>query len=196
MKRITFAILTTLMFTFTSCRAQDSSAEADTQITSRIDSTNKSELVLVQEFTVDVPLDSVWNAYTTKEGWESWAVPLAEIDWEVGGTIKTNYNKNGAIGDSTTIVNHIINYVPHKLVTLQAEITDNFPDIMKEEAENFYNVIYFDAAGKQKTTITSYGIGYKNNPKYLSLMQYFISANEQLLKNLITYLETGKAVKF
>ena len=165
------------------------------RVVSIIDSTKTPELVLIQEFTVNLPIDSVWNAYTTKKGWESWAVPLAEIDLKVGGFIKTNYNKAGKIGDSTTIVTHIINYVPKKLITLQAEITDNFPEFMKKEAKDFYNVIYFDESEKGKTNVKSYGIGYKNNPKYLSLMEYFIPANEKLLMNLILYLETDTKTK-
>nr|WP_297787943.1 SRPBCC domain-containing protein [uncultured Allomuricauda sp.] len=159
------------------------------RVTSTIDSTNSPELVLIQEITVKAPLNKVWDAYTTKQGWENWAVPLAEVDLKVGGTIKTNYNKDGAIGDSTTIVTHIINYAPKKLITLQAEITDNFPDFMKKEAEDFYNVIYFNDMGDGYTKVESYGIGYKNTPKYLELMNYFIPANEQTIMSLIDYLE-------
>ena len=159
------------------------------RVVSTIDSTHTPELVLIQEFTVKAPIESVWNAYTTKEGWESWAVPLAEVELKVGGFIKTNYNKEGEIGDSTTIVTHIINYVPGRLITLQAEITDNFPDFMKKEAKDFYNVIYLDELENGSTHVKSFGIGYKNNPKYLSLMKFFIPANEKTLLNLIKYLE-------
>jgi len=174
---------------------QENNKNDQKRVLSKVDSTKTPELVLIQEFTVNSPIDSVWSAYTTKKGWESWAVPLAEIDLKVGGFIKTNYNKAGKIGDSTTIVTHIINYVPKKLITLQAEITDNFPEFMKKEAKDFYNVIYFDESEKGKTNVKSYGIGYKNNPKYLSLMEYFIPANEKLLMNLILYLETDTKTK-
>lgn len=159
------------------------------RVVSTIDFTRTPELVLIQEFTVDAPIDSVWNAYTTKEGWESWAVPMAEVDLKVGGFIKTNYNIEGKIGDSTTIVTNIINYVPNRLITLQAEITNNFPDFMKKEAKDFFNVIYFDETESGMTNVKSFGIGYKNNPKYLSLMEYFIPANEKTLMSLIQYLE-------
>ncbi|WMI65082.1 SRPBCC domain-containing protein [Aestuariibaculum sp. YM273] len=159
------------------------------RVVSKIDSTKTPELVLIQELTIKAPIDSVWNAYTTKKGWESWAVPLAEVELKVGGYIKTNYNEQGQIGDSTTIVTHIINYVPKRLLTLQAEITDNFPEFMRSDAKDFFNVIYFDELENGDTSIKSFGIGYKNNPKYLSLMNYFISANEKTLMNLIAYLE-------
>ncbi|WP_420387019.1 SRPBCC family protein [Roseivirga sp.] len=161
----------------------------DKRVVSKIDSTKSPELVLIQELTVKAPIDLVWEAYTTKKGWENWAVPLAEVDLKVGGYIKTNYNEEGQIGDSTTIVTHIINYVPKRLLTLQAEITDNFPEFMKDDAHDFYNVIYFDETEDGHTSIKSYGIGYKNTSKYLSLMNYFIPANEQTLMSLIAYLE-------
>jgi uncharacterized protein YndB with AHSA1/START domain len=131
----------------------------------------------------------VWDAYTTKEGWENWSVPMAEVDLKIGGTIKTNYNPNGQIGDSKTIVTHIINYVPMRLITLQAEITENFPEFMKKEASNFYNVIYFDEVEPGRTNVKSFGIGYRNTPKYMNLMEFFIPANEGLLIKLISYLE-------
>ncbi|MDF0706094.1 MAG: SRPBCC domain-containing protein [Bacteroidota bacterium] len=159
------------------------------RVVSKIDSTKTPELVLIQELTVKASIDEVWNAYTTKKGWENWAAPLAEVDLKVGGFIKTNYNEKGKIGDSTTIVTHIINYVPKRLITLQAEITDNFPEFMKDDAKDFYNVIYFDELENGFTNIKSFGIGYKNNPRYLSLMTFFISANEITLINLIDYLE-------
>jgi len=165
------------------------------RVVSTIDSTKAPELVLIQEFIVNASIDSVWNAYTTKKGWENWAVPLAEVNLKVGGYIKTNYNVQGQIGDSSTIVTHIINYVPKRLITLQAEITDNFPDFMKKEAKDFYNIIYFEEMDNGSTNVKSFGIGYKNNPKYLALLKFFIPANEKTLMNLISYLEKGEILK-
>ena len=182
-----FFTLLSCFFISTFTFAQPEPSEAN-RIVSRIDSTRSPELVLIQEFSIKAPVTAVWEAYTTKAGYQSWAVPLAEIDLKVGGTIKSNYNPKGSIGDSTTIVTHIINYVPQQLLTLQAEITDNFPEFMKKEADDFYNVITFRSTS-EGTFVQSFGIGYKNTPKYLQLMNYFIPANEQTLMKLISYLE-------
>lgn len=181
MKKQFLTLVATVISVF--CNAQEE------RVISQIDSTKTPELVLIQELQVKAPLDSVWAAYTTKKGWESWAVPLAEVNLKVGGTIKTNYNKQGTIGDSTTIVTHIVNYVPKTLITLQAEISDNFPEFMKKDAKDFYNVVYFNAVDEKNTRITSYGIGYKNTPKYRSLLAYFSTANKKTYANLIAYLE-------
>ncbi len=194
MKKITFIIL--LFFPSILLYSQDQKIPTEKRVTSTVDSTNKKELILIQEFIVNVPLDSVWNAYTTKNGWENWAVAIAEVDFKINGTIRTNYNKNGKIGDSTTINLRVVNYIPKKLITLQAELTNNFPNFMKKDEKDLYNIIRFESLASKKTKVISYGIGYKNNPKYLSLMKFFISGNEMSYQQLIAYLEKGKAIKF
>jgi uncharacterized protein YndB with AHSA1/START domain len=176
---------------------QEKNKTEEKRVLSKIDSTYNNELALIQEFIVNVPIDSVWNAYSTKKGWESWAVSIAEIDFKINGLIQTNYNKDGKIGDESTITLHILNYVPNRMITLQAEISKNFPEFMKEDEKDLYNIILFEELGISKTKVTSFGIGYKNNEKYKSLMQFFVKGNEQSYINLISYLETGKpSVKY
>ncbi len=172
-------------------------AQDISRVTSVVDSTHVDNMVLIQTFEINTPLENVWNAYTTKKGWESWAVPVAAIDFRIGGLIQTNYNKEAKIGDEGTIRLHIKNYVPKKMLTLQAELTENFPEFMKEDAQNLYNVIVFEKIEVSKTKVISYGIGYKNTEKYLSLLKFFISGNEKSYLNLISYLETGQpSVKY
>ena len=68
---------------------------------------------------------------------------------------------------------------------------------MKEDEKDLYNTILFEELSPSKTKVISYGIGYKNNEKYMSLMKFFIQGNEQSYLNLISYLETGKpSVKY
>ncbi len=164
-------------------------SQEENRVITRIDTIEDNRLLMVQEFEVNAPLESVWKAFTTKEGWESWAVPLAEIDWKINGTVKTNYNSLGNIGDSTTIVTHIINFIPYKLITLQAEITKNFPAFMQEDEKDLFNIIEFIELSPSRTKVNSNGIGYRNNEKYNNLMSYFIKSNEQTQLKLITYLE-------
>lgn len=165
---------------------------AEKRVTSVVDSSDVDNVVLEQSFEVNVPVDSVWNAFTTKKGWESWAAAEAEIDFKINGGIRTIYDKKAELGDETTTTLHIINYVPQKMLTLQAEITKNFPEFMKEDEKDFFNSILFEEISATKTRVISYGIGYKLNDKYRSLMKFFIEGNEQFYLFLINYLETGK----
>ena len=184
--RIIFLFLVTPVILFSQ------NLDGTNRVNSVVDSSDSNNMVLIQSFEVNVSLDSVWNAYTTEEGWENWAAAKAEIDFKLDGQIKTIYNKQGKIGDESTITLHIINYVPKKMLTLQAELSSNFPKFILEDEKNLYNMILFDELNPQKTLVTSYGIGYRHNDKYLSLMDFFIKGNEQSSLNLIKYLETGK----
>ena len=178
-----------ILFCFLTCTNIGLVAQSESRVHSHIDSSYNEELVLVQEFDVNVPLDDVWEAYTTKAGWEGAFVEKAEVDWKVGGLIKTTYDPNATIEDSTTIYLTIVNYVPNRLITLQANISDNFKLFTDEEAKDLYNVVQFESLSENKTKVISYGIGYKNNDKFKGLMKFFIQGNEMSYLKLIGYLE-------
>ncbi len=78
------------------------------------------------------------------------------------------------------------------MLTLQAELTENFPAFMKSDEKDLFNMVLFEEISPSKTKVTSYGIGYKNSKKYRDLLIFFIKGNAQSYLNLIKYLETGK----
>jgi uncharacterized protein YndB with AHSA1/START domain len=158
-------------------------------ITSRVDTVNEEYLTLVQEFTVNTSVENTWAAYTTSKGWEAWVAPLADVDLKPGGTIRTNYNKDGELGDSTTNYLTIVNYVENYFITLQAQERKEWPQFLKDDGPNLYNVITFEPAGKGSCRVISYGMGYKQTQEHANVLGYFIKANEGLLRKLITYLE-------
>ena len=168
---------------------QDEDADA-----SRVITTEAGQLVLAQAFTVEAPVAEVWAAYTTSEGWTAWAAPKAEVDLRVGGTIKTAYM--GEVGGEHTNTLRIVNYVPERVLTLRADLSQNWPEIMKKDAENLSNVILFTDDGEGGTRVESYGIGYTDAPEYEQLMGFFIDANEKLHGVLKTYLETGERAEW
>jgi len=80
---MSFKIQCTLILLFL-CSAflfsQDSDADSGVRIHSSIGSTHNPELVFIQEFNVATPVDKVWSADTTIEGWKNWDIRLAELD--------------------------------------------------------------------------------------------------------------------
>lgn len=173
-----------------------SAALADEE-TSAIKSTVKTEpngdVFLIQEVTINASVKKVWDAYTTADGWQGWATPVASVDLNIGGTIRTNYRKDGKTTDDDAIVLHIINYVPERVLTLQAELAPHFPAALTEREKQMYNLITFHSLGENKSKIVSYGIGYKDTPEMQKLLKFFVSGNEQTYERLIKYVETGKA---
>ena len=168
----------------------ESPGQSEKPIQSRLIKTESEDLVLLQEVIVEASVKDVWDAYTTEEGWKAWASPAVEIDLRAGGRIRTHYGARARIGDPGTNVIHIVNYVPERLLTLQAEVEERWPEVMKQDAGNLMNVIVFEPQGKQRTKILSYGVGYKDTEAYNKLMEFFIPANEGLFRQLKDHLET------
>ena len=192
--RATCAATALLAFGLTHLPAQDSQQEASQPpskpITSHVQRTDVGERILIQNVWIEAPIADVWDAYTTAEGWMAWAVPAADVDLRVGGTILTSYDGDLA-GESVNTL-RILNYVPHEVLTLKADLSANWPEVMKQDADNLSNVILFEEVSEDLTRIRSFGIGYGDSPEYENLMQFFIQGNEGLFENLKRYLESGE----
>ncbi len=85
-----------------------------------------------------------------------------------------------------------VNYVPERLLTLRADVSQNWPELMKQDADKLSNVILFEPIDDGHTRLTSYGIGYRDTPAIQRLLKFFVSANEQTFRKLIAYVEKVK----
>lgn len=158
-------------------------------ILSRVDVLPTGERILVEDIVIEAALADVWAAYTTEVGYTAWAAPKARIDLRVGGTILTQYGADAEIGDPGTNTLHIVNYVPERLLTLRAEIADNWPEVMKQDGEKLTNVILFESLSPTRTRVESFGVGYGNSPEYEELLSFFVTANRSLYVELKRQLE-------
>lgn len=165
-------------------------------IRSHVVITDAEERVLIEVVIIDAAVADVWAAYVTDEGWTGWASPKANIDLRCGGTILTHYGQDAEIGDPGTNTLHIVSYVPERLLTLRAELAPNWPEIMKEDADNMSNVILFEEISPTQTRLTSYGIGYQDAPEYDTLLEFFAQANAGLYRKLKRFVEDGERASF
>lgn len=150
------------------------------------------QLFLRQEVVLNTDIASAWALWTTAEGARAWIAPVAEVDLRPGGSIRTHYDATAAIGDPGTIETMIVNFVPEKLLTLQADLApvqaDWLAEAIRAEAGNLYNVIEFEALGDNRTRIISWGIGYRDDPEWQTMIDFFTRANRW------TFGELQKAV--
>ena len=162
---------------------------APSEVRSELIRGESGDLILLQEVHVRAPIAQVWAAFTTDAGWQAWASPAVAIDLRVGGTIRTHYGAGAKVGDPGTNTIHILNCVPERLLTLQAELEENWPEIMREDAQNLMNVIVFEDLAAGGTKILSYGTGYRDTDEYTALLDFFVPANEGLFRVLKQQLE-------
>ena len=178
-----------LIQTALAARAQEQLDDAAAPITYNIEATDDGSIIVLETIEINAPVTRVWAAYTTAEGYQSWAAPVASVDLRPGGRIRTSYDAEAGLDGDAVNTLKIVNYVPHRLLTLQAEVSDNWPDVLKRDADNLYNVILFDDLGDDRTRVTSYGLGYSDTPELRRMMQFFEQNNQMLYKKLIDAVE-------
>ena len=157
-----------------------------------------AERILRTEVVVHAPVSEVWKAFTTKEGVQSWMVPVAEVDLRIGGTIKTNYNPKAKIGDPGTIVHHILSYEPERMLATRFEAAPDGPDWAKL-AQVTWVVYRFDPLSPQETRVVVSMMGWGEGPAWDDSYEHFRRGNawemEQLVKRFASNpAGTGGAV--
>ena len=197
MNALTIALPCTLAVGLLLGRSQEpgSSGIPAERVTSEVRRTDVGERILVHEAWLEAPVEEVWDAYTTEEGWTAWASPQARIDLRCGGELLSAY-QGVTLGEEGTNRLTVVNYVPLEVLTLQADVSKNWPEVMKRDAENLFNVILFDELPGGWTHVRSFGIGYSDAPQYERMMGFFEKANADLMQSLRRYVEKGERTEW
>ncbi len=173
--------------------ADDSTSNTDATnepaITYAVESSDDGQLIVKETVTIAAAIKDVWQAYTTSKGYAQWAAAAAEVDLRPGGSIRATYRADGDLTGDDIITLHIVNFVPERLLTLKAEVSTNWPEILQRDAKNLYSVVLFESLGPKKTRITSYALGYTDSPELRQMLKFFEQANHGLYKKLIASLE-------
>lgn len=132
---------------------------------------------------VPAPLKDVWAAWTTDEGITSWMVPTGRVDFRVGGSYRTSYNKGSDLTGPDTIENTILAYDPERMIAIKnAKTPASFP--FKEAMSKTWTVIYFKDLGAKGTEVTSYMNGFDETDDSKKLREFFVKGNQQTLDAL------------
>lgn len=138
---------------------------------------------LRHDVVIDAPVADVWDAFTTKDGLESWMAPKVEIDLRVGGTLRSVMKADAEIGGDATIESTILSLEPLRMISLRpmkAPGNFPFPNAMKKS----WSVVYFDALGERRTKLTMIGLGYTDEPESMEMRDYFDKGNVMILDKL------------
>jgi uncharacterized protein YndB with AHSA1/START domain len=142
-----------------------------------------SSRVLEHRIVVEGPAPDVWDAWTTTEGITSWAVPVGQIDFRLGGIWESSYNRDAKIGDPGNIQNRILAYIPGRMLTIQAIAAPPgfpHPELLRE----IFTVIELEALDSVRTRVTVTMVGYANGEGYDVLYGHFDAGNAWTLKKL------------
>jgi hypothetical protein len=144
------------------------------------------------QLSIDVPASAhdAFVAFTTSEGFSSWAVPIAKVDFRVGGYIEASYDPNAKIGDPGNIKNGIVAYVPDRVLVIHnIQAPSDFAD--HELFQRTATIIEFAALEPGRTRVTLTNAGYGTGERFDTLYRHFEWGNAYTLQALKTRFEKG-----
>ncbi|CAN5269510.1 hypothetical protein BH11PSE2_BH11PSE2_05820 [soil metagenome] len=138
-----------------------------------------------QRLSIVVPATpgAIWSALSTAEGWKSWAVATAFVDFRPGGQIETSYKATVTQGERDNIKNQIVTFVPDRLLAFRnVQAPRDFKDA--ELFSRVLTVIELEPAGKGATKVMITGVGYGQGPGWDGLYSMFLAGNGYTLEKL------------
>lgn len=138
---------------------------------------------IVTEGVVGAPVAAVWNAWTTTSGLKSWLAPHADIDLRIDGSMRSNYDPKGSLGDSGTIENRVLAYEPERMLSIKvAKAPEKFP--FKSKIGDMWTVLYFHPTLDGKTTLRIVGMGFGTDTESQKMKEFFKEGNAYTLTQL------------
>jgi uncharacterized protein YndB with AHSA1/START domain len=148
--------------------------------------------VLQHSVVIPATLPAIWEAFTTTEGVKSWAVPVASVDFRVGGIWESSYSRTAGIGAPGNIKNKFLSYIPMKMLSIQAinaPPTFQHPEVLAE----IFTVVEFEELGPKSVRLTSSMVGFKNTEAHDAVYRFFESGNASSMKSLYQRFVNGPA---
>lgn len=142
------------------------------------------ERVMELSAVVKAPLEAVWTAFTTDEGFRQWAAPFARIDLRVGGAFETSYKADAKSGAPENIINEIVALVPLRLVVIRNVQAPPQVPFDTASFQKTQTAIHFQAVDAATTRVTVHNAGYGDGPGFDSTYRHFLAGNRWTLGKL------------
>jgi uncharacterized protein YndB with AHSA1/START domain len=152
----------------------------------------QSTAPLISEGIVEAPLAEVWSAWTTGEGLRAWLAPHADIDFRIGGLMRTNYNPAASLDAPDTIENRVLSFEPERMLSIQvAKAPDNFP--FPTAIYAMWTVMYFDALDTERTQVRVIGLGFDTTEESQNMRAFFERGNMATIEQMQRHFAADSA---
>lgn len=149
----------------------------------RTERTDDGAVVAVHEAVIPASVSDTWEAFTTREGLTSWAVPFSAVDFRLGGIWESSYDRAAQEGDPGNIRNRYLSFVPERMLAIQAvQAPPNFPH--PELLPELFTVFELEPVADDSTRVTVYGVGYRDTPSSNAVRELFREGNAWSLRML------------
>ncbi len=149
---------------------------------------------VVTETVVSAPVSKVWQAFTTKEGIESWMTAKTEFELKVGSAWRTSYNKDSNLHDDATIQQEVLSFDPERMFSFRtAKAPKGFP--WPEAVLKTWCVIYFEPLDAAKTKVTLRMMGFDETEDSRRMREFFVGGNKIVMDALVKKFSNNNLAK-
>lgn len=147
--------------------------------------------VLRESVDVAAPLDTVWAAFTTDDGFLKWSgVPVVHITPGNGGLIEFGLTPASRIGDPQNVRNRIILFMPDTLIAWQNEFVPDGGPFDPKAFASVRTIVTLDSADAGTTTVTETVIGFGEGAAFDQLYAHLHDGNAEYLTMLANSFQT------
>lgn len=137
---------------------------------------------------VRAPAAKIWTALSTSQGWESWGVKHAWVDFRLGGVIETSYAETAAQGSRANIRNRIEAFIPGRMLSIRNVQAP--PDFAHpEEFAQTVTTLLLTPREDGSTEVSLTAVGYRPEPAFDALYAMFRGGDAWTLQNLKRVME-------
>lgn len=147
--------------------------------------------VQVNEAVIRAPLAEVWRVFSTAEGFKQMGVAKCDMDFRIGGQIRTHYNPGGVLGDEGTIVNEILAYEPERMLAIRVQKPPAGFPFPERVWRGTWSVIGLADLGDGRTHVRIAGYGYTDDPDSQKMRRFFEQGNAWVLQKLQAAHDAG-----
>ena len=135
---------------------------------------------LVLEAVVNAPVAEVWKVFSTPEGFKRLGVAQCDMDFRIGGAIRTHYNPEGVLGDEGTIESEILAFEPERMIAFRVRKPPKDFPFSEDTWKGTWTVATFTDLGGGRTHVRLTGMGYTTAEESQTMRAFFASVDERL----------------
>jgi uncharacterized protein YndB with AHSA1/START domain len=140
--------------------------------------------IVTTEGAVDAPVSAVWDAFTTKDGIESWMTATGDVDLRIGGLLRTSYRAGADLNGDTAIHQSILSIDPGRMLSFRTvKSPADFP--FAGAIASTWTVIYFDAMDDRRTRVTVRMVGIADDAESQKMRAFFERGNKATIDSLV-----------
>lgn len=134
---------------------------------------------------VPAPAATIWNDFTHGEGIaRAWGVAKADVEFRVGGLMRTSYDPDAVLGDESTIGNTILSFEPGRMVSIRPIAPAGAPEEVKLACTSAWTVVRLDPIAPDRTRVTVSMMGFGEGPGWDEAYRFFEQGNRWSLERM------------